>query len=72
MIISPFWIPTPVIAPPFGNQPSAVPDKSNSVTIPGNVAVSPPARVTLALLQASARDLPSIAWVLVSVSGTAM
>ena len=50
----------------------AVPDKSNSVTIPGNVAVSPPAKVTLALLQASARDLPSIACVLVSVRGTAI
>ena len=51
----------PVISAPFSSQPSAVPDRSNSVTMPGRLAVSPPASVTLALLQASARLAPRAA-----------
>ena len=52
---------SPVISSPLGNQPKAVPDKSSSVTIPGSVAVSPPANVIFALLQASASDAPMMA-----------
>ncbi len=48
----------PVISFPFGSHPKAVPDRSSSLTIPGRLAVSPPARVTFALLHASANERP--------------
>ena len=63
---------SPVIASPLGNHPKAVPDISSSLTIPGRVAVSPPASVTLDLEQPSERDSPNIEWTELSVFGVAI
>ena len=59
------------MASPFFKYPRAVPDKSNSVTMPGSEAVSPPARVTRARRQASANEAPRAACTSGSGLGTA-
>ena len=49
---SPEIILSPVNWSPFGNHPKEVPDISNSLTISGSEAVSPPAKLTFAILAA--------------------
>ena len=60
------------MAESLSRNPSAVPERSSSVTIPGSEAVSPPASVTFANSHALASEAPTAAWTSGSGFGTAM